>query len=95
MNQIGYVEAINAEAVGKAALVLGAGRETKESSIDLAVGIVIHKKIGDKINVDEPVATIYYNNEQKYNLATSILEKAYKISDQQIEKPDLIYDIIH
>ena len=95
LNQIGYVEAINAEAVGKAALVLGAGRETKESSIDLAVGIVIHKKIGDKINVDEPVATIYYNNEQKYNLATSILEKAYKISDQQIEKPDLIYDIIH
>ena len=94
LNQIGYVEAINAEAVGKAALVLGAGRETKESSIDLAVGIVIHKKIGDKINVDEPVATIYYNNEQKYNLATSILEKAYKISDQQIEKPDLIYDII-
>ena len=91
----GYVKAIDAEAVGRAALVLGAGRETKESNIDLAVGLIIHKKIGDKIEEKTPVATLYYNNEEKYQTAVEILEQAYEISKEKVEKPILIYDIIH
>ncbi len=91
----GYVKAIDAEAVGRAALILGAGRETKESSIDLAVGLIIHKKIGDQIKEKTPVATLYYNNEEKYQTAVEILEQAYEISKEKVEKPILIYDIIH
>ncbi len=95
LKQEGYVKAIDAEAVGKAALILGAGRETKESHIDLAVGIIIHKKIGDELKVNEPVATIYYNDVQKYEAAATVLEGAYRISSDHVEKPHLIYDIIH
>lgn len=90
----GYVAAIDAESVGRAALVLGAGRETKESPIDLAVGIVIHKKIGDEVKVGESVATIYYNDAKKLQNAQSILVKAYELSSEKVLPPTLIHEII-
>ncbi|MBE6023660.1 MAG: pyrimidine-nucleoside phosphorylase [Cellulosilyticum sp.] len=94
LGQTGYVAGIEAEAVGKAALVLGAGRETKESQIDLAVGIVIHKKVGEKVESDEAVATIYYNDAEKCKAAEHILTSAYTISDEKVQPHTLIYDII-
>lgn len=94
LEQTGYVEAIDAESVGKAALVLGAGRETKASIIDLAVGIVIHKKIGDAVAEGEAVATIYYNDEEKYKASEAILKAAYRMSAQEVKAPTLIYEII-
>lgn len=95
LNREGYIKAIDAESVGRAALILGAGRETKESAIDLAVGIIIHKKIGDTLKTGEPVATIYYNDQEKYEAATSVLQEAYEISGEKVEEPQLIYDIIY
>lgn len=94
LEQTGYVSAIDAESVGRAALVLGAGRETKESSIDLGVGIVIHKKIGDEVKSGESVATIYYNDEEKLQGALSILVDAYNLSNEKVEQLPLIYEII-
>ena len=94
LSQAGYVSAIDAESVGKSALVLGAGRETKESEIDLAVGIVIHKKIGDYIESNDSVATIYYNDLAKCEAAEKILKEAYKVSDEKVQSNTLIYDII-
>ena len=94
LNEVGYVKAIEAEAVGKAALVLGAGRETKESAIDLAVGIMIHKKIGDYVSEGEAVATLYYNDEAKAQAAQKILCEAYVLSEANVVKPPLIYEII-
>ena len=94
LEKTGYVAAIDAESVGRAALVLGAGRETKESSIDLAVGIIIHKKIGDEVKVGEAVATIYYNDAKKLQSAQSILTKAYELSSEKVLAPTLIYEII-
>ena len=94
LNKVGYVSEIDAESVGKAALVLGAGRETKESTIDLAVGIVIHKKVGDKVQADEAVATIYYNDLAKCEAAERILVDAYTMSDTVVQPHTLIYDII-
>ena len=94
LEHTGYVSAIDAESVGRAALVLGAGRETKESSIDLGVGIVIHKKIGDEVKLGESVATIYYNDEEKLQGALSILVDAYNLSNEKVEQLPLIYEII-
>lgn len=94
LEHTGYVSAIDAESVGRAALVLGAGRETKESSIDLGVGIVIHKKIGDEVKSGESVATIYYNDEEKLQGALSILVDAYNLSNEKVEQLPLIYEII-
>ena len=91
---VGYVSGIEAESVGKAALVLGAGRETKESTIDLAVGIVIHKKIGDAVIKGESVATIYYNDLAKCEAAEAILKSAYTLSASKAKAQTLIYDII-
>lgn len=90
----GYVAGIEAESVGKSALVLGAGRETKESQIDLSVGIVIHKKMGDYVAKGESVATLYYNDETKCEGAESILRAAYQLSETAIQPNPLIYDII-
>ena len=90
----GYVSGMEAESVGKAALVLGAGRETKESTIDLAVGIVIHKKIGDTVAKGESVATIYYNDLAKCEAAQAILKSAYTLSASKVKPQTLIYEII-
>lgn len=95
LGKAGYVSAIDAEEVGKAALMLGAGRETKESEIDLAVGIIIHKKIGDIVEANESVATLYYNDAKRLETAKSTLLNAYKMSHKKVEKMPLIYKLIY
>src|SRR5205085_2672616 len=57
----GYVTSIMNEKLGTATVVLGGGREKKEDSVDPAVGLVVHKKLGDRVNRDEPLLTIHYN----------------------------------
>jgi len=57
----GYVERINANEIGKASVALGAGRVTKEHDIDLAVGFILHKKVGDYVAKGEPLCTLYAN----------------------------------
>ena len=94
LKQTGYVKTIDAEEVGKTALLLGAGRETKESSIDLGVGLIIHKKIGDTVTPNEPVATLYYNDDRRLEEATRTLVEAYTVSTEVVSKNTLIYDLI-
>ncbi len=90
----GYVKEIDAEEIGRAALVLGAGRENKQSQIDLSAGLIIHKKIGDKIDEDLCIATIYYNDKTKAKEAKTILVDAYSISSSPVDKQKLIYEVI-
>lgn len=90
----GYISAIDTELLGKSALVLGAGRENKESIIDLAVGLKVHKRIGDKVDISEPIATIYYNDESKVEAASKYLFDAYKVSKEAVNKLPLIYKVI-
>ncbi|PNB76520.1 pyrimidine-nucleoside phosphorylase, partial [Pseudomonas sp. FW305-BF6] len=59
----GYVSRIVADAVGTAAMKLGAGRATKESVIDLAVGLMLNKKVGDAVKKGESLVTVYSNTE--------------------------------
>lgn len=90
----GYVEAIKADDIGIAALVLGAGRETKESEIDLAVGIVLHKKIGDFVKKGERVATIYANDAEKKKKSEEIVLSAYTIVKEEIKAKKLIRGVV-
>ncbi len=72
--QSGYVEAIGAEGIGVAASMLGAGRAVKEDVIDLAVGIVIHKKVGDEVNQGDVLATIYANSDNVEKVKEMVLD---------------------
>ena len=90
----GYVKKIVCDEVGICSLLLGGGREKKDSEIDLSVGLVLHKKVGDYVSKDTPIATIYGNSYEKINLAKERLLNAYSFSDKKIEKRDLIQGII-
>lgn len=86
----GYVSGIKAEEIGMVSLVLGGGRETKESVIDLAVGLKLHKKIGDYVEDDEPLATLYANDEKKLRTAMSRFRGIYTISNEKVLPPKLL-----
>ncbi|MBU3090995.1 pyrimidine-nucleoside phosphorylase [Clostridium sp. CM028] len=90
----GYVKGIKADDIGKAALVLGAGRETKESKIDLSVGIVLHKKIGDFVNKGEAIATVYASSVEKQKLSVKMVLDAYEIVQEKIIAKSLIKGIV-
>lgn len=91
--QAGVVTEIIANEIGKAALMLGAGRETQKSVIDLSVGIVLHKKIGDQVEQGETLLTIHSNKSS----IDPIIDKLYhhiNISNKAISHPTLIHDMI-
>ncbi len=91
----GYVGSIQCEQVGTACVILGGGRERKEDSVDPAVGIVLHKKVGDRVAAGEPVATIYYNAEAKATRARQLIEASYVVKDSApTTKRPLIHRII-
>ncbi|MCE5286885.1 MAG: pyrimidine-nucleoside phosphorylase [Pelosinus sp.] len=88
----GVVAEITADAIGTAAMLLGAGRATKESKIDLAVGLVLNKKVGDKVVKGESLVTIHANQED----VAAVMEKIYqniRIAEKA-EAPRLIHEII-
>jgi pyrimidine-nucleoside phosphorylase len=91
----GYLASLQCEQVGTACVILGGGRERKEDSVDPAVGIVLHKKIGDAVSTSEPLATIHYNTEALATRARQILEESYKIAaSAPREKRPLIHRVI-
>lgn len=90
----GYVSHIESDRVGISAMKLGGGRETKESPIDLSVGILINKKVGDKVEKGEKIATLYANDQEKLAAAITELEQAYSYSVTPVEKPKLIKTVI-
>lgn len=92
--QNGYVQHIEADEVGMSALELGAGRQTKESILDLSVGIELIKKVGDEIRIGETIAKIHSNEEKKAQKAMERLLKAYTFSQEKIAPPRLIYGIV-
>lgn len=89
----GYITEMNAEKIGKASVMLGAGRASKEDKIDYAAGIVINKKVGDKVKKGDLLATLYYNNGSPDNAAKCYLS-ALKIEPKQKSTPPLIHKII-
>lgn len=90
----GYVEKIVCDEVGICSLILGGGRENKESEIDLSVGLILHKKVGDLVTKDTPIATLYGNSDEKLNEAKERLLRAYSITSKKVVKRELIQGII-
>lgn len=94
--ETGYLTAFHTEQIGVAAMMLGAGRETVDSIIDLSVGIVLHKKIGDHVTKGESLLTIYANNPMIEPIQQKLLDAITltKQMDELSYKQSLIYDII-
>ena len=90
----GYITKIHAEAFGLIAMELGAGRATKESKIDLAVGIVLNKKRGEKVNKGDVLAYIHSNSEEKIEKARKSILENIVIEDSYDLNIPLIYDIV-
>ncbi len=90
----GYISNIEASEVGIAAMLLGAGRETKDSEINLAVGIVLEKKVGDSVKKGETLAVLHVDDEKNLEEAKSKLAAAFSYSKEKPEKKELIYEII-
>ncbi len=90
----GYVTRIVTDEIGMTSLVLGGGRETKDSVIDLSVGIYIHKKLGDKVNAGDSLATLYGNNMDKVVAAKTRYLNAYTIESSKPEPTKYIYGIV-
>src|SRR5580698_7407775 len=76
----GYVTAIDAELIGLASSMIGAGRDTKEDSIDPAVGVILEVKIGQKVDKDAVLCRVYYTNEEHVEEAAQLVEDAFRIS---------------
>lgn len=90
----GYITKIHAEAFGLIAMELGAGRATKESEIDLAVGIVLNKKRGEKVNKGDVLAYIHSNSDEKIEKARKSILENIVIEDNYDLNIPLIYDIV-
>ena len=75
-------------------LHLGGGRATKESDIDLSVGLVLHKKVGDAVQAGESLGTIHAPNLEKAAEAAALLRACCAISDTQVQRPAFIKAII-
>lgn len=91
----GFVEKIVCDEIGICSLILGGGRETKESSVDLSVGLLLKKKVGDRVEQGEALAVLYANDEKKADVAAERFLQAYTIGAERVSKPTLIKGVIH
>jgi pyrimidine-nucleoside phosphorylase len=91
----GYLTSLQCEQVGTACVILGGGRQRKEDQVDHAVGIVLHKKVGDSVKAGEALATLHYNSDSHVTQAKQMLEKSFQISDSpSTQKRPLIHRVI-
>jgi pyrimidine-nucleoside phosphorylase len=90
----GYIQAMETQKIGIAMCVLGAGRERLDSLIDPAVGMRMHKRIGDSVMKGEPLCTVFYNDEGRLREARRLLLESFSFSATRPEPPALIKKII-
>lgn len=89
-----YLETCDNQEIGMTSLVLGGGRETKDSVIDLTVGIMLDKHLGDMIKESDCIATLYGNDEKRLAQAKERFVKAYTLSTDKIAKNPVVYEVI-
>jgi len=92
--QSGYIDKINARIVGESGVLLGAGRSKKGEPIDHAVGIIVHKKVGDYVEQNEPIFTIHADDHQRLKEAKEQLLKSIHIKQEMIQALPLFYGVI-
>ena len=89
----GYVSKLEALGIGISAMLLGAGRESKEDNVDLAVGVEVLKKVGDYVQEGEPLAILYSNGKKEEEAIQKVLD-SYHIVDEVVNEKDIIYKIV-
>ncbi len=90
----GYLAEVNARIVGETAVLLGAGRTKKEDPIDPAVGVVVHHKVGDRVEAGEPLFTVHAAHPDRLDEAVQLLLDAHSWSDQPVPPLPLFYEVI-
>src|SRR5579871_2755934 len=95
IEESGYIASMQCEQIGTACVILGGGRERKEDSVDPSVGIVLHKKVDDRVAAGEPLATIHYNDEARAARAQQLLLQSCEIAEKpNLHKRPLIHRVI-
>jgi pyrimidine-nucleoside phosphorylase len=90
----GYVSAINAEDIGLASALIGAGRDTKEDAIDPAVGVILEVKMGQKVDAGGVLCRLYYTNPEHVEDAAQMVEDAFRISAAAPDERELILEVV-
>jgi thymidine phosphorylase len=90
----GFVTAVDAEKLGRAAMLLGAGRERADDVIDHAVGVVVHLKPGGEVNVGTPLVTLHYRSDQRLAAVMQLVQEAYSIGPKAPTIRSLVLDTI-
>jgi len=90
----GYIEEMDAERIGECALRLGAGRETMDSRIDLSAGIVLNKKVGDKVYKGETLAYLHSNDLNKAQEVENEIKDVIKVGNEEVSDKKLIYGLV-
>ena len=88
----GFVQALAARPIGQATMLLGAGRARVESTIDPAVGVILHKKMGDPVEAGEPLCTVLVNDETHLEFALEMIGRAYVLGDEPVAAHELIVE---
>ena len=90
----GYIQSMHAKEIGKIVCDLGAGRIRKEDSIDNTVGIILNKKVSDKVEKEDLLVTIYANSKEKLEEAKKNLLEVIKIENREVKKPKMILEVM-
>jgi len=90
----GYVSVIDAEDIGTASSMIGAGRQRKEDTIDPAVGVILEVKVGEKVDAGSVLCRLYYTKEDQVEEAAEMVEDAFRISAQRPEERELILEVV-
>jgi pyrimidine-nucleoside phosphorylase/thymidine phosphorylase len=90
----GFVSAIDAEDVGRASAMLGAGRNTKEDQIDPAVGVILDVKVGDRVEAGSVLCRLYYTGTERLEEAAAVVEGAFRIASHPPEERELILEVV-
>lgn len=90
----GYITSLNALEIGLSCVALGAGRETKESDIDMGAGLVLHKKIGDYVNQGDSLLTLFANSDNQIEKALGLLKNTFTFGSEKPELQPLIFKVI-
>jgi len=90
----GYVSMIDAEDIGQASTLMGAGRDRKDDRIDPAVGVILEVKVGEKVDAGAVLCRLYYTSEEHVDEAAEIVEGAFRISSAKAEDRELILEVV-
>ena len=90
----GFVSQIKAEDIGQASQMIGAGRDTKEDSIDPAVGVILEVKVGEKVEAGAVLCRLYYTKDERLEEAAQLVEDAFRISAHPPDERELILETV-